>query len=351
MLLYQSPDFALHDTKSHPESVARIKQVNAMLLDKGWTTRCTIPAWEPASPKRCGLNHSQAYLDSVQEWCENDSGRVEVDTVVSKGSWRAATLAAGAVCDAVEQIVQGKETQAFCAVRPPGHHAMPNSAMGFCLLNNIAIGAKHARALGLNRVMIIDWDVHHGNGTQASFWEDPTVGFVSIHRFPFYPGTGKADETGGGDAMGTKVNIPVAASIAPDEFLKRLFDGAEKLANQIQPELILLSAGFDAHRLDPVGGLTLDAEHFRQAGKWINDLARHHCEGKLISLLEGGYHLTHMPACIDAHLEGIMGEWNNMRTKILISTACFFCRCGDWLRGVAPLQSCHGLSCWLFTSS
>jgi acetoin utilization deacetylase AcuC-like enzyme len=305
MLLYQSPDFALHDTRNHPESVARIQQVNGMLKDKGWVNRCTLPAWEPATPKQCGLNHPQSYLDKVEDWFANDAGRVEVDTVVSAGSWRAATLAAGAVCDAVDRILRGDDKMAFCAVRPPGHHALPSSAMGFCLLNNIAIGAKHARASGLNRVMIIDWDIHHGNGTQASFWEDPTVGFVSIHRFPFYPGTGTADETGTGDAIGTKVNIPIAAGTAPDDFLKRLFDASEKLANQMQPELILLSAGFDAHRVDPVGGLTLEAEHFQKAGEWIRNLAQHHCDGKLISILEGGYHLKHMPECVDAHLKGM----------------------------------------------
>ncbi len=305
MLLYHHPDFALHDTKSHPESVARITHVNQMLKDSGWLGRCKLPTWEPATLKQCERNHDPAYLKELEDWCQHDAGRVEVDTVVSKGSWTAAILAAGAVCDAVQRVVASEDNTAFCAIRPPGHHAMPKSAMGFCLLNNIAVGALHARWLGLNKVLIIDWDVHHGNGTQATFWEDPTVGFVSIHRFPFYPGTGKADETGSGKAMGTKVNIPVAASIAPDEFLKRLFESSEKLANQIKPDLILLSAGFDAHRLDPVGGLTLEAEHYRQAGKWIAQLAGQHCGGKLVSILEGGYHLKHMPECVDAHLQGM----------------------------------------------
>ena len=305
MLLYHHPDFALHDTKSHPESAARIVHVNQMLKESGWIDRCKVPNWNPASSEQCERNHPKSYLDELERWCEHDAGRVEVDTVVSKGSWTAAKLAAGAVCDAVQRVVESEDTTAFCAIRPPGHHAMPKSAMGFCLLNNVAIGAAHARALGLNRVLIIDWDVHHGNGTQATFWEDPTVGFVSIHRFPFYPGTGKADETGSGKALGTKVNIPVAASIAPDEFLKRLFDATEKIANQMKPELILLSAGFDAHRKDPVGGLTLDVEHYLEAGKWIAQLARQHCDGKLVSILEGGYHLQHMPQCVDAHLKGI----------------------------------------------
>ena len=308
MLLYHHSDFALHDTKNHPESVSRITHVNQMLEDSGWIGKCALPHWTPATSEQCLRNHPKSYLEELENWCRHDAGRVEVDTVVSKGSWTAATLAAGAVCDAVQRVIAAEDTTAFCAIRPPGHHALPKSAMGFCLLNNVAIGAMHARSLGLNNVLIIDWDVHHGNGTQASFWEDPSVGFVSIHRFPFYPGTGKADETGSGKAIGTKVNIPVAASIPPNEFLNRLFDSAEKLANEMKPELILLSAGFDAHRNDPVGGLTLESEHYLQAGKWISHLARQHCGCKLVSILEGGYHLKHMPECVDAHLQGIASE-------------------------------------------
>jgi len=311
MLLYHHPDFARHDTKSHPESVARITHVNQMLVDSGWVAKCTVPNWSIASAEQCQRNHSAAYLTELEDWCQHDVGRVEVDTVVSVGSWQAATLAAGAVCDAVERVVAKEDTTAFCAIRPPGHHAMPKSAMGFCLLNNIAIGALHARALGLNKVLIVDWDVHHGNGTQATFWEDPSVGFVSIHRFPFYPGTGTADETGSDRARGTKVNIPVAANVAANEFLKRLYDATEKLANAMKPDLIMLSAGFDAHRNDPVGGLTLESEHYQQAGEWIVQLARQHCGGKLISILEGGYHLKHMPECVDAHLRGIQGNVAN----------------------------------------
>jgi acetoin utilization deacetylase AcuC-like enzyme len=305
MLLYHSPDFALHDTKNHPESVARIVQVNAMLRDKGWLQRTTQPSWEPASIAQCARSHPESYVHQVREWCERDAGRVEADTVVSRGSWRAATLAAGAVCDAVQRVIQGTDAQAFCAIRPPGHHALSSAPMGFCLFNNVAIGALHARSLGVNQVLIVDWDVHHGNGTQDAFWEDPTVGFLSIHRFPFYPGTGKEDETGSGKGLGTTVNLPVPATIPPKEFMNRLMDATERLADKLKPELILLSAGFDAHQADPVGGLTLQAEHFQEAGKWIAKLAQKYCGGKLVSLLEGGYHLQHMPECVDAHLTGM----------------------------------------------
>lgn len=306
MLLYHSPIFEKHDTGSHPECIARISNVNAMLERKGWIERCTKPNWLSATIEQCKRNHTSEYIEQLHRWCDQDAGRVESDTVVSVGSWDAATLAAGAACDAVRRVCHGEDTQAFCAIRPPGHHALKDAPMGFCLLNNVSIAAHYARSLGCKSVLIVDWDVHHGNGTQASFWEDPSVGFVSIHRFPFYPGTGRKDETGSGVALGTKVNIPVAADTGPKSFLDQLANKTQELAQKMKPELILLSAGFDAHIADPVGGLSLESEHFFEAGKWIAQLANEHCKGRLVSLLEGGYHLQHMPDCVDAHLRGMV---------------------------------------------
>jgi acetoin utilization deacetylase AcuC-like enzyme len=305
MLLYHSEIFEKHITGNHPECAARIANVNAMLEKKGWIKQSTKPNWLAASVEQCRRNHTESYIEQLHRWCDQGAGRVESDTVVSIGSWDAATLGAGAACDAVRRVFNGEDTQAFCAIRPPGHHALQDAPMGFCLLNNISIAAQCARTLGCHSVLIVDWDVHHGNGTQASFWEDPSVGFVSIHRFPFYPGTGRKEETGAGAASGTKVNIPVPADTGPKSFLDQLATQTEKLAQKIKPDLILLSAGFDAHVADPVGGLSLEAEHYFEAGKWIAGLAREHCQGRLVSLLEGGYHLQHMPECVDAHLRGM----------------------------------------------
>ena len=305
MLLYHSEIFEKHDTGDHPESIDRIVQVNGMLKRSGWIERCKRPDWMGASVEQCKRNHSPEYIDQLHRWCTMGAGRVESDTVVSTGSWDAATLAAGAACDAVQRILRGEESQAFCAIRPPGHHALKDAPMGFCLFNNVSIAAYQALAMGIERVLIVDWDVHHGNGTQASFWEDPRVGFVSIHRSPFYPGTGRKDETGAGSAIGTKLNIPVPADTPAKTFLSLLADGTEKLANKLKPQLVLLSAGFDAHAADPVGGLTLEAEDFEEAGRWIARLAKDHCEGRIVSLLEGGYHLKRMPECVDAHLKGL----------------------------------------------
>ncbi len=308
MLLYHSEIFEKHNTGKHPECIARIERVNRMLAQNGWIARSTTPNWMAASVEHCKRNHTDAYIEQFRKWSDEDAGRVEADTVVSTGSWDAATLAAGAAIDAVHRVIHGEDKRAFCAIRPPGHHALRDAPMGFCLLNNVSIAAHYARHLGLERVLIVDWDIHHGNGTQASFWEDPSVGFVSIHRFPFYPGSGRREETGSRDALGTKVNIPVPADTGPNSFIEQLAQGTEKLAQKIKPQLILLSAGFDAHVHDPVGGLSLQAEHFEQATRWITDLANSHCDGRLVSLLEGGYHLDHMPECVDVHLRGLVAD-------------------------------------------
>jgi acetoin utilization deacetylase AcuC-like enzyme len=308
MLLYHSQDFEGHETGAHPECTERITRVNEMLDKSGWLKSCQLPEWQLATPDQCLRIHTEPYLTKLEKWCKDNAGRIEADTVVSTRSWNAALRGAGAACDAVERVLRGEDTKAFCAIRPPGHHAVPDNAMGFCLLNNVAIAARHARSLGLERVLIVDWDIHHGNGTQDAFWEDPTVAFVSIHRFPFYPGTGRADEKGGGAAFGTKKNIPVHASTTAKDFLAQLMDATDALAARFKPQLLLLSAGFDAHRADPVGGLSLEESDFETAGRWIGELAATHCDGRLVSLLEGGYNLTHMPQSVDAHLRGLQSH-------------------------------------------
>ena len=304
-LLYLDDDFALHQTGQHPECPMRIIRTNQRLRESGLVDALVTPTWSAASVQELTEVHGADYLAQVREWSIAEAGRVEADTVVSKESWSCATRGAGAAIDAVKRVVSGEAQRAFCAVRPPGHHALPSAPMGFCLLNNVAIAARAALIAGLDRVMIIDWDVHHGNGTQDVFYEDGRVGFYSIHRSPFYPGTGSRSETGTGKGLGYILNKPVAANITTDEFFSAFERDIEDLANKIQPQLILISAGFDAHRLDPVGSLCLEAEDFAVLTQRVHDLAKAHCDGKIVSLLEGGYHLEALPDCVEQHVRAL----------------------------------------------
>jgi acetoin utilization deacetylase AcuC-like enzyme len=191
-------------------------------------------------------------------------------------------------------------------MRPPGHHALPDAAMGFCLLANVAIAARVATdEFGLDRVLIVDWDVHHGNGTQQIFWEDPRVGYFSIHRFPFYPGSGDADETGSGVGLGTTCNVPVRNGTPPAEFLARFRTQLESFADRMRPQLILISAGFDAHRDDPVGSLDLETEDFLPLSEIVMEIARTHADGRVVSLLEGGYNTSALCGCVATHVEAL----------------------------------------------
>ena len=191
----------------------------------------------------------------------------------------------------------------LCLVRPPGHHALAGQAMGFCIFNNVAVGAAAAiEEFGLDRVLIVDFDVHHGNGTQAIFWEDPRVGFLSIHRWPFYPGSGSADERGGGDGWGTTVNLPIEAGTPREEYLDDFTARLQSFAAHIRPQLVLVSAGFDAHRSDPLGNLGLEAEDYATITDRILEIATAHAGGRVVSVLEGGYNPPALAQCVEEHL-------------------------------------------------
>jgi len=243
----------------------------------------------------------------VRQFAERGGGAMDVDTVVSWRSYDTALRAAGAVCDAVEQVVRGDDNRALCLVRPPGHHARPRTSMGFCLFNNVAIAARVAtEELELDRVLIIDFDVHHGNGTQETFWEDEQIGFLSMHRWPFYPGTGAEDETGAGPGLGTTVNLPVEFGTPADEQLSRFTNELTRFADKLRPQLVLVSAGFDGHCQDPVGSLGLDTEHFGDIARSIVAAADAHAGGKVVSVLEGGYNPPVLADCVELHLRELM---------------------------------------------
>jgi len=309
-LLYFDPFFQRHMTGSHPERPARLKAIEERLNQRGLFDRCIRPQWGPAELTQVERLHDHFYIDELRKYAAAGGGQIEADTVVSPQSYDVAMVAAGAVCDAVDRVLRGEDSTALCLVRPPGHHALHDAPMGFCLLNNIALGAKQAlQTAQLDRVLIVDWDVHHGNGTQAMFWRDEQVGFFSAHRFPFYPGTGEVTETGEGPGLGYTCNLPFDyATTTPASFQTRFAAELERFAEHVKPQLVLISAGFDAHREDPIGSLKLDTEDFAELTRVVRQVANQHAGGRIVSVLEGGYHVERLADSVAVHLEGLLGN-------------------------------------------
>jgi acetoin utilization deacetylase AcuC-like enzyme len=305
--LYYDPIFLQHDTGHHPECADRLKHIVAHLSDCGLDQQCIQTEWEAGSAGRLARVHDLDYVEALQQFADRGGGLADMDTVVSTRSYEAAYRAAGAVCDAVQRVVQSEDTTALCLVRPPGHHALRSRSMGFCLLNNIAVAARVAiDELQLDRVLIVDWDVHHGNGTQDAFWDDQQVGFLSIHRWPFYPGTGAASETGRGAALGTVVNLPVQYGTPRREYVAQFASELEDFADRMRPQLVLISAGFDSHARDPIGSLGLEVEDFAELTQLVVQMADQHAGGRIVSVLEGGYNPPVLAECVETHLRGLL---------------------------------------------
>jgi acetoin utilization deacetylase AcuC-like enzyme len=303
-LLYHHPVFAEHDTGyGHPESPARLQTILKALEDPELAELRWREA-PPASVEQITLIHSQEHFDRVMAAIPRQDLRLlDGDTVVSPRSGEAALRAAGAVCAAVDAVVTGDADNAFCAVRPPGHHAEPNTAMGFCLFNNAAIGAAHARkAHGLERVAVIDFDVHHGNGTQVAFETQPPYFYVSTHQSPLYPGTGRHSERG----MGNILNLPLAPNSGTAELQEAWTDHIELALRHFRPDLIIISAGFDAHCLDPLAELNFTEDDYRWITRRILELAAELAGGRVVSTLEGGYNLSALAKCTTIHVKELM---------------------------------------------
>jgi acetoin utilization deacetylase AcuC-like enzyme len=306
-LLYYAPAFLEHDTGQHPEQPERLRQIMARLDATGLTAKCERPSWSPVTRERLERVHEKAHIDRIEAIANRGGGLIDSDTVVSSRSFEVARLAAGAACDAVDRVLSGEAKTALCIARPPGHHAVRERAMGFCLFSNIAVAAAVARdEHELDRVLVVDWDVHHGNGTQDIFYSDGRVGFLSIHRWPFYPGTGAADETGTSNGLGATVNIPVTFGTARDVYHEQFALELEKLAARLKPQLLLISAGFDSHRADPIGSLGLEVEDFARLTRAVRDVAAVHADGRIVSVLEGGYNPPVLAECVEAHLRELM---------------------------------------------
>ena len=310
LLCYDSL-FLEHDTGNHPESVERLQVLWAHLTEKGLDKQCETGTWQPATVEQVSRVHDESYIDVIRQSAELGGGPIEADTIMSELSHHVAMHASGAVCHSVDQVLTGKNRNALCLVRPPGHHARPRNAMGFCLFNHIAVGAKQAtESHGVDRVLVIDWDVHHGNGTQESFYEEENIGYFSIHRSPFFPGTGKTEETGRGPGLGTTLNVALEFGIGRETYMEAFQKSLEDFASKIKPNLIMISAGFDAHRSDPIGSLGLEVEDFATMTNFVCSLANEYCDGKVVSMLEGGYNPPVLAQSMEVHLDGLLEASN-----------------------------------------
>lgn len=292
-----------HDPGSgHPESPLRLAAVLEALGADRFALLDRIEA-PRATREQLARVHRQSLIAEILDAEGDPFRRLDPDTVVSPGSAEAALRAAGAVCAAVDGVMHGRQRRAFCAVRPPGHHATTQTAMGFCLFNNVAVGAAHAIAThGLQRVAIVDFDVHHGNGTQDIFWTDPQVLYASTHQWPLYPHTGAKREIGAGNVF----NVPLDPGADSAAFRAAFEDTLLPAIDRFAPELILVSAGFDAHRLDPLANLRLDETDFRWVTECLVGLAERHAQGRVVSSLEGGYSLSALRLSAAAHVAALM---------------------------------------------
>lgn len=307
-LLYSDHEFIEHDTGNHPESAKRLLAVTARLQESGLLEQCVRPEWAHATSQEIQLVHTAAMRTSVEGFSLKGGGLIDADTAVSPDSYHVATLAAGAAIDATRRVLSGESSNALCLVRPPGHHATPTMPMGFCLFNSVAIAAQYALTkLDVDRVLIVDWDVHHGNGTQDVFWESERAGFLSVHRYPFYPGTGDSTEIGQGAGLGYTRNLPLELGVSRRDFIGQFGRALEETAAKVRPDLILLSAGFDAHAADPVGNLGLETEDYDELTQIVLDAAATHSGGKLVSLLEGGYNPEKLAESVEVHLRKLRG--------------------------------------------
>jgi acetoin utilization deacetylase AcuC-like enzyme len=298
-----------HDTGQHVEVAARLEAIISYLEKTGLKSKLTPIEPRPATVDEIALVHQKSYIKEIEEKAAKGGGALDPDTVMSPDSYQAALYAAGGLIRATEAVMGGEVANAFALVRPPGHHATAGQAMGFCLFNNIAIAARYA--LGkykLERILIIDFDVHHGNGTQGTFYDSPQVMYISTHEYPFYPGTGDINETGSGEGRGTNLNIPLPAGCGDSEYLEVFEQVIAPAARRFNPQLILVSVGYDGHWADPLAMMNLSVSGFAKMTGIIKGLADELCNGRLVLTLEGGYNLEALAGSVKATFDVLLGN-------------------------------------------
>jgi len=304
-----NPIYLKHDTGRHVEVATRLEAIISYLEQTGLKKQLTLIEPRAATVEELSLVHQRQYIEQIGEVAGRGGGWLDPDTVMSADSYEVALYAAGGVIWAVEAVMGREVVSAFALVRPPGHHATSSYAKGFCLFNNIAIATKYALAeYKLERILIIDFDVHHGNGTQEAFYHNPQVMYISAHEYPFYPGTGDLNETGSGAAKGTNLNIPLPAGCGDSEYLKVFEQIIVPAGSRFKPQLIMVSAGYDNHWADPLAMMQVSVNGFGQMAMIIKELADELCGGRLVLTLEGGYNLDALVASVKATFDALLGN-------------------------------------------
>ena len=304
--LVYDPAYLTHETGHHPEHPNRLRAiVSALQADEALWTRLHHLSPRQVSDDDIMRCHSYRLIDQIRNLCESGVPFIDLDTAICAKSFEVAKLAAGAAVVAVDQVFDDS-TNAIALVRPPGHHATSDRAMGFCLFNNAAIAARYAQVhYGADRVLIIDWDVHHGNGTQEIFYRDPSVFYLSLHQYPYYPGTGAAGERGLDKGEGTTLNIPLPEATPAAAHRQAFTEALKAIEKTFPPDLIIISAGFDSRRGDPLGGLLLEDVDFKEMTKQVMDMAERHGSGRVVSVLEGGYNLDTLGETVRTHIASL----------------------------------------------
>jgi acetoin utilization deacetylase AcuC-like enzyme len=307
--LIYDPRYLEHDMGAgHPESPGRLRAIMQRLEQSGLGAKLTKIEPRKAEDQWLRLVHEPGYLSELTRRAPTEGHiSLDADTAMSPGTLTAAYLAAGGTLAGVDAIMAGEVQHVFCAVRPPGHHAETDRAMGFCFFNNVAVAARYVqKRYGVKRVLIVDWDVHHGNGTQHSFESDPSVLFCSTHQYPHYPGTGRASERGSGVAEGFTINVPMAAGEGDEEYRAVFQKVLVPAADAFKPDFVIISAGFDAHRDDPLASMGLTEEGYADLTAMVVGVAKRHCHGRVLSSLEGGYHLPALAASVERHVRALV---------------------------------------------
>jgi acetoin utilization deacetylase AcuC-like enzyme len=319
-----SPVYLKHNTGNHPENPSRLTAILYWIEKERLRERLININPYYATLEHISWVHDKEYIGYVERICNSFADRnksdnmingppsptmnLAADTVISADSFEVSLLSAGGVLSGIDKIFKGEVNNVFCAVRPPGHHAENDRAMGFCIFNNIAIGAKYAqKKYGVKKVFILDWDVHHGNGTQNAFYDDPAVFYASIHQQHLYPGTGASDETGSGDGRGFTINFPIPSGQGDREYITIFKEKIYPFIISYKPELLMLSSGFDAHLSDPLGGMNVTSKGFGEFTEIICSAVDEVCQGRLVSVLEGGYNLEALGESVVFHIKSLMG--------------------------------------------